>query len=207
MSITMKSPNNFGNYSISDDGLTVNGGSRVFYVESSEVLNKTLYFECVLNGMSFGSHLIGFTIGDHEIYNILNYHYIRGSSVVFAIDTYGRIMGIIFYYENGPYKEYNFPYIDFTSTDVVSFGVNKEYADFYKNGVLVYEAPTVDAFKSDFDNKNIYAFETCQWSTVSSSITYRFEDFTYPELANKYNIIIDYYRLMDDKKDLYQIVD
>ena len=49
-------------------------------------------------------------------------------------------------------------------------------------------------------------FETCQWSSVSSSITYRFEDFTYPELANKYNII-DYYRLMDDKKDLYQIVD
>ena len=207
MSITMKSPNNFGNYSISDDGLTVNGGSRVFYVESSEVLNKTLYFECVLNGMSFGSHLIGFTIGDHEIYNILNYKYIRGSSVVFAIDTYGRIMRIFFFYENGPYKDYNFPYIDFTSTDVVSFGVNKEYADFYKNGVLVYEAPTVDAFKSDFDNKNIYAFETCQWSSVSSSITYRFEDFTYPELANKYNIIIDYYRLMDDKKDLYQIVD
>ena len=130
-------PNNFGNYSISDDGLTVNGGSSVFYVESSKVLNKTLYFECVLNWTSFGSHYFGFTIGDHEIYNILNYKYIRGSSVVFGIDTYGRIMGITFFYENGPYKDYNFPYIDFTSTDVVSFGVNKEYADFYKNGVLV----------------------------------------------------------------------
>jgi len=205
MSITMKSPNNFGNYSISDDGLTVNGGSSVFYVESSEVLNKTLYFECVLNWISYGSHPFGFTIGDHEIYNIFDYKYIRGSSVVFVIDTYGRSMGITFYYENGQYKGYNVPYIDFTSTDVVSFGVNKEYADFYKNGVLVYEAPTVDAFKSDFDNKNIYAFETCQWDTVSSSITYRFEDFTYPKLANKY--IIECYRLMDDKKDLYQIVD
>ena len=105
MSITMKSPNNFGNYSISDDGLTVNGGSSVFYVESSEVLNKTLYFECVLNWTSFGSHHFGFTIGDHEIYNILNYEYIRGSSVVFATDTYGRIMGIFFFYENGPYKD------------------------------------------------------------------------------------------------------
>ena len=205
--ITMNSTNNLiGDVSISNDGLTVIGGNGGFYVESDKPI-RVPYFEASITVHRSGSHYIGFINGDLPIIHPNTQNggtYLRSNSqaAIFIWDTSNDKFNMSKYSNN-----YFSSFIDTRGlgsyVGLISFFLLDNYIYYAVNGQIKLKYNT----GLNFDLKNLYVFETNQWSTVHSTIVYNFggesgKDFKYLDL---YRMVLRYNNLYNNDENIYGI--
>lgn len=177
-----------GNYSISDDGLTVTVGKScnhcVFTNASIDI--KNLYFEVTCS--TFSNGIGAFGIGGLEtcVLNAGVHTIIPKNSLFFALSTTSSNTARLKEFVDG---------IETTSCSIAAtaiknnifvFGLNSKdrIITIYKNGVFLFE----HIYQTNFDISSMYIWTASTWNSISATNTFNFgaTEFKYPDLANLY---------------------